>query len=145
MNRAYPDRPWVGIGVVVVRGGDQVLLIRRARPPNQGQWSLPGGAQDLGETVFAGAAREVLEETGLTVRPRAIVTAVDSLHRDGEGRVQFHYTLVEVLADWVSGEAKAQDDAAAAGWFTWDAAEQAVDWGETRRVLQAARQMVGAA
>ena len=67
MSRTYPDRPWVGVGVIVVRGTTEVLLIQRAQPPNQGQWTLPGGGQDLGETVFETAVREVYEETGWTI------------------------------------------------------------------------------
>src|SRR3712207_2589394 len=84
-EREYPDRPWVGVGVIVWRG-DQVLLVRRGRPPRAGQWGLPGGAQEVGETLFEAAAREVLEETGLTVRPYAVVTAVDAVNRDDDGR-----------------------------------------------------------
>ena len=142
MSREYPDRPWVGVGVVVVRGTVDVLLIRRARPPNQGQWSLPGGGQDLGETVFEAARREVREETGLLVTPRAVITTVDSIHTDADGAVRFHYTLVEVLADWEAGEALAADDASAVRWARWEEAADLVTWDETRRVLRLARRLV---
>ena len=145
MSRTYPDRPWVGVGVVVARGTAEVLLIQRAQPPNQGQWTLPGGGQDLGETVFETAVREVYEETGLTVAPRGVVTVVDSIHRDGAGRVEYHYTLVEVLAAWLHGEAAALDDAAAVRWAGWDEALALVEWEETRRVLNLSRAMVDAA
>ena len=97
-GREYPDRPWVGVGVVVWQG-ERVLLIRRGRAPRLGQWGLPGGAQSVGETLFEVAVREVLEETGLEVVPHAVVTALDSISRDEDGGAQFHYTLVEVVAE----------------------------------------------
>ena len=87
VDRTYPDRPWVGVGVIVFRG-DEILLVRRGKPPNQGQWSLPGGGQDLGETVFEAARREVAEEAGIDmVRPVEVLTTVDSVHRD-DGRAR---------------------------------------------------------
>lgn len=135
MTRDYPDRPVVGIGVLVWRG-DEVLLVKRGRPPRQGEWSLPGGGQELGETVFEGAAREVLEETGLTVVPTAIVTAVDIIHRDGDGRVRYHYTLIDVAAEWQGGEPVAADDAAAVRWARLDDVDALVDSEVTRRVIR---------
>ncbi|MCB9959145.1 MAG: NUDIX hydrolase [Rhodospirillaceae bacterium] len=144
MSRTYPQRPWVGVGVVVARGTADVLLILRANPPNLGQWTLPGGVQDLGETVFQTAVREVREETGLTVVPRGIITVVDSIHHDDAGHVEYHYTLVEVLAAWLEGEPAALDDAAAVRWAGWDEALALVEWEETRRVLRLSRAMVDA-
>ncbi len=135
--REYPDRPWVGVGVVVWRG-DRVLLVRRGRPPRQGEWGIPGGAQALGETVFEAAIREVFEETGLTVRATAIITAVDSIWPEPDGRVRFHYTLVEVSAEWVAGEAVAGDDVDDVHWVAPDAVAGWVRWDETVRVIAAA-------
>jgi 8-oxo-dGTP diphosphatase len=134
MRREYPERPWIGVGVVVWQG-DRVLLVRRGRPPRQGQWGLPGGTQEVGETVFEAAAREVREETGLEVRPVAIITTVDSITRDADGAVQYHYTLVEVAADCAAGDPVAADDAADARWATLEEAEGLVEWDETRRIL----------
>ncbi len=98
IDRSYPDRPFVGVGAVVFKE-ESVLLIRRGRPPRQGSWSLPGGLQEVGETVFATAAREVLEETGLTIRVIDLVDVVDSITHDNEDRTQYHYTLVDVRAE----------------------------------------------
>ena len=144
MNREYPDCPRVGVGVIVWRG-DRVLLVRRARPPGKGEWSLPGGGQELGETLFEAARREVAEETGLAVAPVAVLTAVDSITRDDVGRVRFHYTLVDVVAHWEAGEAAAHDDVSDVHWATPEEAEALVAWSETRRVirLSAARRQSG--
>jgi len=134
MRREYPVRPWVGVGVVVWQG-DQVLLIRRGRPPRKGQWGLPGGAQALGETLFDAAAREVLEETGLEIIPEAVVTALDGISRDHHGAVEFHYTLVEVTAECRSGDPVAADDADDARWVPLAEVEQWVNDGDTLRVI----------
>ena len=89
-DREYPARPIVGIGVVVLRAG-AVLLVRRGKAPSLGAWSLPGGAQELGETAEQAARRELFEETGLEVGALALAANVDTIHRDTSGRVQFHY------------------------------------------------------
>ncbi|WP_377809026.1 NUDIX hydrolase [Azospirillum sp. A29] len=133
-SREYPDRPWVGVGAVVWRG-DKLLLIRRGKAPRIGQWSLPGGAQSVGETVFETAVREVREETGLEVVPTGIVTVVDAITPDAEGRVHYHYTLVEVAAESAEGEPLCADDALEACWATADEAAELTEWDETRRVI----------
>jgi 8-oxo-dGTP diphosphatase len=137
-GREYPDRPWVGVGVVVWQG-ERVLLIRRGRAPRLGQWGLPGGAQTVGETLFEAAAREVMEETGLEVVPQAVVTALDSISRDDSGAIQYHYTLVEVVAECSSGEPQAADDAMDARWVSIDQARYLVEWEETLRVIEMSR------
>lgn len=135
--REYPGRPWVGVGVIVWKG-DRLLLVRRGRAPRLGQWSLPGGAQGVGETVFEAAAREVLEEAGLTVRPIEVVTVVDAITHDDAGAVHYHYTLVEVSAEWTSGEATAMDDALEVRWAAVEEAVALVPWDETDRVIRLA-------
>lgn len=135
--REYPDRPWIGVGAIVFKG-DHVLLIRRGKPPNQGKWSLPGGAQEIGETVYQTAVREVLEETGLVIAVTRLVTVVDSIHRDDDGRVQYHYTLIDVSAEWVSGDPVCGDDADEACWVTVEEAAGLVSWVETARVIRMA-------
>ncbi len=133
-RRDYPVRPWVGVGVVVWQG-DRVLLVRRGRPPQEGQWSLPGGAQRVGETLFETAAREVREETGLEILPHGVITAVDGISRDPDGAVQYHYTLVEIAATCRSGAPIAQDDVTDARWVALDEVESLVVWDQALKVI----------
>ena len=118
MNRRYPERPWVGIGVVLLRAenesllrADEVLLVRRGRAPGLGQWSLPGGAQHVGETAEAAARRELAEETGLEAGPLSLLGHVDGIHRDRGGRVEFHYTILDFGGVCIGGHLRAADDA----------------------------------
>ncbi len=134
MSREYPDRPMVGVGVVVWRGGD-VLLIRRGKPPREGSWSLPGGRQRLGETVREAALREVREETGLEVEITGLVDVVDSITRDRAGEVRYHYTLVDFSAEWKAGEARAGGDAAEVAWVPQERLGQYSLWSETTRII----------
>jgi len=136
-GREYPDRPWCAVGVVARRNGE-VLLVRRGHPPNVGEWSVPGGAQEVGETVFEAAVRETLEETGVVVAPRAVIEVVDAVTRDEAGRIRFHYTIVEIAADWVSGDPAAADDARDARWVSADELETVLTRSETRRIVRLA-------
>jgi ADP-ribose pyrophosphatase YjhB (NUDIX family) len=138
MSREYPDRPVVGVGAIVWRE-ERVLLIRRGRPPRLGQWSLPGGGQQLGETLEEAIRREVREETGLELAAVTFLTTVDLIDRDPEGRVRFHYTLVDFTAEAGDGDPVAGDDAAAAAWFEPEAVAGLGLWSETVRVIEAAR------
>ena len=142
MSRAYPERPFVGVGVVVLKG-DDVLLIRRGKPPRQGQWSLPGGSQETGETVFEAGAREVMEETGVEIGPPRLVDIIDSIQRDGDGRVRYHYTLIDLAAEWVAGEPVADTDAEHAEWMPWTEVPALEMWEETTRVIAEARRLFG--
>lgn len=130
----YPNRPLIGVGVVVFKG-DRVLLIRRGKPPREGQWSLPGGRQRLGEPVAATARREVAEEAGIEVEVGGLVDVVDSITRDDAGAVQYHYTLVDVLAEWRAGEARPGHDAAAVAWADPTALAPYDLWQETQRII----------
>jgi 8-oxo-dGTP diphosphatase len=138
MNREYPALPMVGVGVVVWQG-ERVLMIRRGKEPRRGQWSLPGGLQELGETVAEAAAREVREETGVEIGPPVLVEVVDAVQRDDDGRIRSHYTLIDLTAEWLAGEVVAGDDAMAAAWKSLDEVRTLVSWGETVRVIEKAR------
>jgi 8-oxo-dGTP diphosphatase len=138
MSREYPDRPVVGVGAIVWRG-ERVLLIRRGRPPRLGQWSLPGGAQQLGETLEEAIRREVREETALELARVSFLTTVDLVERDPAGRVRYHYTLVDFSAEADGGDPIAGDDAAAVAWFEPDELTGLGLWSETVRVIEAAR------
>jgi 8-oxo-dGTP diphosphatase len=119
LSREYPDRPIPGVGAVVLRkvdGRADVLLIRRGSEPMAGDWSLPGGAIKLGESVREACVRETLEETGLTVEPLADIETVDIIHRDSQGRVQYHYLIVDVLCRVIEGQLRAGTDASEAVW-----------------------------
>ncbi len=142
MSREYPPRPIVGIGVVVLRPG-AVLLVRRGRPPSQGDWSLPGGAQELGETAEAAARRELIEETALTVGPLRLAGTVDSIHRDADGRVRYHYTILDFAARWQDGEPVAGGDVTAALWAPFDGLGRYALWSEATRIIAAARGLLG--
>lgn len=140
VNRDYPDRPFVGVGVVVFRG-DDVLLVQRGKPPRLNTWSIPGGAQHVGETAAEGALRELLEETSITAEIVGLIDVVDAITRDEAGRVRFHYTLVDYVAEWRAGTAMPGDDVAVCRWVPIAAAETYVAWPETRRVIRRAQAM----
>jgi ADP-ribose pyrophosphatase YjhB (NUDIX family) len=124
----------------VVLRDDTVLLVRRGKPPSEGQWSLPGGAQELGETAQAAARRELLEEAGVECGPLHLVAHVDSIHRDDDGRVRFHYTILDFCAVWTAGEAVAGSDVTDAGFFSIKALESLGLWSEAHRVIALARE-----
>jgi 8-oxo-dGTP diphosphatase len=109
----------VGVGAVVV-DGDRVLLVKRAHEPLKGQWSIPGGGVELGETVRSAIAREVLEETGVVVEVGPIVEVVDRFEHDADGRVLYHYVLVDFLCHATGGAVCCASDADAAEWVALD-------------------------
>jgi len=114
MQREFPESPLVGVGAVVVDQG-RVLLVRRGREPLKGQWSLPGGLLEIGESLSAGVVREVREETGLTVEPVELIELLDRIHREGE-RVRYHYVIADYLCRVVCGELQAASDAEETRW-----------------------------
>jgi ADP-ribose pyrophosphatase YjhB (NUDIX family) len=140
-DRRFPSQPLVGIGTVVFLNG-QVLLVRRANPPRQGEWSLPGGLQHLGETVAQAACREVREETGIDVCVLGVVDVVDLIEYDDAGtNVRYHFTLVELAAAWRHGEVVAGHDAAEAAWFDLDRLAPMKMWSETIRIIHLAHKV----
>jgi 8-oxo-dGTP diphosphatase len=141
-DREYPARPIVGIGIVVIKG-DSVLLCRRGKPPNIGSWTLPGGAQEVGESCEAAARRELAEETGLTVGPLHFAAYVDTIRRDDDGRVRFHYTILDFAGRWEAGEPIAGSDVSEVTWAPLDALEPFDLWSEAHRVIGIARRLVG--
>lgn len=113
-NREYPDHPFVGVGGVVIHQG-KVLLVRRARPPLAGEWSIPGGMLELGETLPQATRRELLEETGLQVEPGEILEVFERIERQ-DGRVRYHYVVVDFLCLFLGGELAASSDVSDARW-----------------------------
>lgn len=119
MKRTYPEHPIVGVGAVIVHAG-RVLLVRRNTEPLKGEWSVPGGVLELGETLRDGAAREALEETGLLVEPTALLDVFDSIFPDPDGKTEYHFVLIDFLCRVVSGQAVAGSDVRAVKWVTAD-------------------------
>lgn len=122
--------PVPAVGVVCLRGGE-VLLIRRGKPPRMGEWSLPGGRIEPGETAVAAALRELMEETGVAARITGLLDVVDGIFPEA-GR---HYVLIDYAAEWLSGEPVAGDDALEARFVPLDQVEALIDWSETRRII----------
>ncbi|HTW56894.1 MAG TPA: NUDIX hydrolase [Terriglobales bacterium] len=131
MKREFPEQPIIGVGAIIIEG-DRVVLVKRAHPPLQAQWSIPGGVLEVGELVREAAVREAREETGLIVEPGDLLGVYDRVLRDvpsksvlskdglskDEQRVQYHYVLIDFLCRPVGGELHAGSDAAEVRWFT---------------------------
>ena len=117
--RIFPERPIVGVGAVIVNDG-YVVLVKRAHEPLKGEWSLPGGAVEVGETLAEAVAREAREETGLDVRVGSLVEVLDRVHRSAEGRVEYHFVLLDYRCTVVSGTLAHGSDAADACWARRD-------------------------
>ena len=133
-ERRYPTRPIVGVGTVVL-DGDMVLMVQRGKPPRQGSWSLPGGAQELGETIHEAARREVREETGLEIEIFGLIDVVDSVRPDADDKIEYHYTLIDVAGHAVGGTLMAGGDAQDCRWFTRPEIDAMDIWSETKRII----------
>lgn len=119
MLRRYPQHPLLGVGGIIMND-DNVLLVRRANPPLQGQWSLPGGLVETGETTQEAVVREVLEETGLQIAPVKLVEVFERILRDEEGQVEYHFVLIDYLCRVTSGDAHAASDVTDVRWAKLD-------------------------
>jgi mutator protein MutT len=117
--RIYPERPIVGVGAVIFDRG-RVLLVKRGHEPLKGEWSLPGGALDVGETLHAAVVREVREETGLDVAVRSLIEVVERITRDNDDRVQYHFVIADYLCQALGGELASASDADAVEWAPLD-------------------------
>jgi len=116
MKREYPDTPLVGVGAIIIED-ERVVLVKRGHPPLEGKWSIPGGVLEIGETLRKAAVREALEETGLAVEPGELLGVFERVIPDGEGRMRYHYVLIDFLCRRVAGELEAGDDASEVRWF----------------------------
>lgn len=114
-SSAFPHHPRVAVGAIVFKDG-RVLLVRRGQAPAKGQWAIPGGSVRLGETLQQAAEREILEETGIIIRAKTPVLTFDTIERDEDGRVRFHYVIVDLAAEYISGSPVAGDDADEVRW-----------------------------
>jgi len=114
-GRQYPERPMIGVGILI-RRGEEYLMIKRASEPDKGLWSVPGGMVEIGEKAEDAAVREAEEETGLIVEIREDLGVVDKIMRDESGRVKYHFVIIDYLAEPVSGEMHHHDDALDALW-----------------------------
>ena len=135
MSRTYPNLPIVGVGAVVWKD-DKVLLIKRGTPPAKGSWSIPGGGQELGETVKQAVAREVKEETGLEIEVTHLIDVVDIITPDTDDNIEHHYTLIDYRCEWTGGEPVAGSDAADVRWASLKECEELVSWSETLRIIE---------
>jgi 8-oxo-dGTP diphosphatase len=117
MNREYPDRPFIGVGALIIEDS-RVLLVKRGHAPRAGEWSIPGGVLELGETVRECVVREALEETGLTVEALELLGVFDRIVRDLEERALYHYVLIDFFCRPIAGEARSGGDADEVRWFT---------------------------
>jgi 8-oxo-dGTP diphosphatase len=136
MGRASPS-PILAVGAVIWNDRKEVALIRRGTPPRKGQWSIPGGKVEWGETLEHALLREVGEETGLIVEILGLIEIVNSMTRNDAGAVTHHYVLIDFAARYVSGELRAGSDAEEARWIAFDRIGEYGLWSETKRIIAA--------
>jgi ADP-ribose pyrophosphatase len=117
IQKKYPEGPLPAVGAVVFKDA-AVLLVKRGNPPSEGSWAIPGGSVQLGESLQEAAEREILEETGVVIRAKSPVFVFDAIELDPDGEVKFHYVIIDLEADYLRGDPKANDDAADARWVT---------------------------
>ncbi|HKS67248.1 MAG TPA: NUDIX hydrolase [Candidatus Acidoferrales bacterium] len=117
--REYPERPIVGVGGVVISNG-RALLIKRGHPPLQGEWSIPGGTLEVGETLLQGVERELAEETGIRVRVVTLIEVFERVFRDDGGKAKYHFVILDYLCESIGGEARAGSDVTDVAWASED-------------------------
>ena len=115
VRREYPERPMVGVGGVVIRD-ERALLIRRGSAPLEGEWSIPGGMLEIGETILEGVQRELLEETAIEVKVLDLIEVFERLTRDEAGKLKYHFVILDYLCEAVRGEARAGSDVTDVAW-----------------------------
>jgi 8-oxo-dGTP diphosphatase len=135
MKREYPDFPLVGVGAIIIEDG-RVLLVKRGHPPLAGEWSIPGGVLEVGETLREAAIREAREETCLRVEPADLLGVYDRVSGDDDGRTVYHYVLIDFLCRRLGGEARAADDADEVRWFTLEEAGELALPEDTAEVIR---------
>jgi len=135
LKRDYPDRPLLGVGAVIVRN-EQVLVVRRANPPLKGEWSIPGGLVETGETTREALVREIREETGLTVEPVEFIEVFERILHDADSRVQYHFVVIDYLCRIISGESCPGSDVSEMRWATFDDLQILGITPETRGVIR---------
>ncbi len=138
LNRRYPEAPLVGTAATVFNDAGRVLIVQRGHAPRKGSWGLPGGLLDLGERLEDGVRRELREECAIEIDVRGLVTTFESLHWDDDGRLEYHYIVIEYWATLAGGEPTAADDAAAVAWADLDDLEQWALLPDTLRVIRQA-------
>ena len=138
-TNTYPVCPQVAVGAIVFNG-EKVLLVKRGQPPMQGVWAIPGGRVELGETLHQAAEREILEETGLTIKAHDPIYTFDVIERDDKDQVRFHYVIVDLPADYISGEISPGDDALDARWVS---RQEAKELNVSRPTLKLLKQLFG--
>ncbi|HEY4112779.1 MAG TPA: NUDIX hydrolase [Rhizomicrobium sp.] len=126
----------MAVGAVVWRGPNQLLLVRRGQPPRHGEWSIPGGGVEAGETLKEALAREIYEETGLSVEIAEMIDVVDAIGLAPDGGLEHHHILIDFTAHWRAGEAEAGSDVTMCEWVEPAAALSRVAWEETRRIIR---------
>src|ERR1035441_6340965 len=114
-DRRYPKRPLIGVGALILKR-DRILMAQRGKEPLKGWWSLPGGALETGETLAEGVRREVLEETGLDIRPLGVLEIFERIMRDSSGAAEYHYVLIDYMCRVIGGTLAAADDVCAVEW-----------------------------
>jgi 8-oxo-dGTP diphosphatase len=135
--REYPQRPIVGVGGVVISGG-RALLIRRGHPPLQGEWSIPGGTLEVGETISEGVRRELEEEAGIQVRVLELIEVFERIYHDAAGRIQYHFVILDYLCELLGGDARAGSDVVDVAWASEsELAEYRLTPTATRVILKA--------